>query len=201
MTIETYDPEIKITRSLLEAACAQLRRAVAEFGCDDQVVLNLQAAIDRTKPCPYCNGTGERDSGGTYPWGAPAMIPCNCDADEELTSIEQQFMDLAEGIGAPDDKRDVLGALSSIGLRASVCQKIMLALIDSSRIEFLQRQIRRRGMTGVSFDYSPAIPAGWRYMHYHYLADRKPSLRGAIDIERGKETRIDGRFIYTNKKD
>lgn len=32
--------------------------------------------------CPECNGTGERDSGGTMPWGAPAMLPCDCGAQE-----------------------------------------------------------------------------------------------------------------------
>jgi hypothetical protein len=29
--------------------------------------------------CPDCKGSGERDSGGTHPWGAPAMMPCDCD--------------------------------------------------------------------------------------------------------------------------
>lgn len=28
--------------------------------------------------CPECKGTGERDSGGTHPWGEPAMLPCDC---------------------------------------------------------------------------------------------------------------------------
>ena len=28
--------------------------------------------------CPKCDGTGEADSGGIYPWGAPATIPCGC---------------------------------------------------------------------------------------------------------------------------
>ena len=28
--------------------------------------------------CPKCGGTGEADSGGIMPWGAPAMIPCDC---------------------------------------------------------------------------------------------------------------------------
>jgi len=28
--------------------------------------------------CPYCNGTGEADSGGIHPWGEPATIPCRC---------------------------------------------------------------------------------------------------------------------------
>lgn len=28
-------------------------------------------------PCPECNDTGSRDSGGTMPWGEPAMLPCD----------------------------------------------------------------------------------------------------------------------------
>lgn len=28
--------------------------------------------------CPRCKGTGEADSGGIMPWGAPATIPCDC---------------------------------------------------------------------------------------------------------------------------
>lgn len=35
--------------------------------------LNQQPAA-----CPKCGGTGEADSGGIMPWGAPAMIPCDC---------------------------------------------------------------------------------------------------------------------------
>ncbi|QIG69195.1 hypothetical protein EVB78_161 [Rhizobium phage RHph_N1_15] len=29
--------------------------------------------------CLECKGTGERDSGGTHPWGAPALLRCDCD--------------------------------------------------------------------------------------------------------------------------
>lgn len=29
--------------------------------------------------CPDCKGSGERDSGGTHPWGEAAMMPCDCD--------------------------------------------------------------------------------------------------------------------------
>lgn len=28
--------------------------------------------------CQRCGGTGEADSGGIHPWGAPALIPCEC---------------------------------------------------------------------------------------------------------------------------
>jgi hypothetical protein len=28
--------------------------------------------------CLDCQDTGLRDSGGTYPWGEPAYVPCDC---------------------------------------------------------------------------------------------------------------------------
>ncbi|WP_236225751.1 hypothetical protein [Pseudomonas pseudonitroreducens] len=33
--------------------------------------------------CPQCGGSGEVDSGGTYPWGEPALIPCGCQSETE----------------------------------------------------------------------------------------------------------------------
>lgn len=29
--------------------------------------------------CSDCKGTGDRDSGGTHPWGAPIYLRCDCD--------------------------------------------------------------------------------------------------------------------------
>ena len=37
-----------------------------------------QALAHQPAACPKCGGTGEADSGGIMPWGAPAMIPCDC---------------------------------------------------------------------------------------------------------------------------
>ena len=37
--------------------------------------------------CPDCKGTGERDSGGTHPWGAPAMLPCDCDTHAPVPAV------------------------------------------------------------------------------------------------------------------
>jgi hypothetical protein len=28
--------------------------------------------------CPRCEDTGMADSGGSYPWGEPILIPCDC---------------------------------------------------------------------------------------------------------------------------
>ena len=37
-----------------------------------------QALARQPAACPRCKGTGEADSGGIMPWGAPATIPCDC---------------------------------------------------------------------------------------------------------------------------
>ena len=52
--------------------------------------------------CPECNDTGERDSGGTHPWGEPVYLPCDCkDAEigrrwREDSSLESWFPITAE---------------------------------------------------------------------------------------------------------
>lgn len=35
--------------------------------------------------CPECRGTGQRDTGGIYPWGEGIFMECDChDAMEEM---------------------------------------------------------------------------------------------------------------------
>ena len=34
--------------------------------------------------CPYCNGSGVVDSGGTTPWGTGIDMPCGCDTTKPL---------------------------------------------------------------------------------------------------------------------
>lgn len=52
--------------------------------------------------CLECNDTGERDSGGTHPWGEPVYLPCDCkDAEigrrwHEDSSLEKWFPITAE---------------------------------------------------------------------------------------------------------
>lgn len=48
--------------------------------------------------CVECAGTGERDSGGSHPWGAPAMLPCDCDQ----ASRPRVYLDL-DGVMADFD--------------------------------------------------------------------------------------------------
>lgn len=56
--------------------------------------------------CPECNDTGERDSGGTHPWGEPVFLPCDCkDAEigrrwREDSSLSKWFPLTAERLAA-----------------------------------------------------------------------------------------------------
>jgi hypothetical protein len=64
---------------------------------------NLQELV-----CHICKGTGEMDSGGTYPWGEGINIPCECTAppaaqrqwvgltDSELAKIRFPYLDAIE---------------------------------------------------------------------------------------------------------
>ena len=58
--------------------------------------------------CPECNDTGERDSGGTHPWGEPVYLPCDCkDAEigrrwREDSSLEKWFPLTAERLAAKE---------------------------------------------------------------------------------------------------
>lgn len=50
--------------------------------------------------CPDCHGTGERDSGGTHPWGAPAMVACDCyrpDANDLYTALDELLTANSDG--------------------------------------------------------------------------------------------------------
>ena len=56
--------------------------------------------------CPECNDTGQRDSGGTHPWGEPVLLPCDCkDAEvgrqwRENSSLERWFPLTAERLAS-----------------------------------------------------------------------------------------------------
>jgi hypothetical protein len=58
--------------------------------------------------CPECNDTGERDSGGTHPWGEPIYLACDCkDAEigrrwREDSSLEKWFPITAERLAAKE---------------------------------------------------------------------------------------------------
>ncbi len=62
--------------------------------------------------CPACKGSGLRDSGGTYPWGEPIDVPCDCltppAPDDLLDWLRAALVDLSDAArkanipGGPD---------------------------------------------------------------------------------------------------
>ena len=53
--------------------------------------------------CPECKGTGQLDSGGTYPWGERIMLACDCDAPpraeaDDPSGIVQQMTEGGGGL-------------------------------------------------------------------------------------------------------
>ena len=56
--------------------CEQARSAMAGLCLDKSGV---------SANCPQCSGAGEIDSGGTHPWGEPALNPCGCRSETENT--------------------------------------------------------------------------------------------------------------------
>ena len=56
----------------------------------------LTAALaQQPAACPKCGGTGEADSGGIMPWGAPAMIPCDC---KQPAAVDGEVVRRIEGL-------------------------------------------------------------------------------------------------------
>lgn len=63
----------------------------------DPRAVAAQPALGYDTDCPECSGTGQRDSGGTHPWGEPAMMMCDCDApppaaQEPVARIREYLM-------------------------------------------------------------------------------------------------------------
>jgi hypothetical protein len=86
--------------------------------------------------------------------------------DTVLESVEVEF--------DVDELRCIVSALQA---QASL-------LTDSARIDWLEKQARA-SRTGVSLDHVPwedGTPAGYRYMHYHYISEQHSSIRRAIDF-------------------
>lgn len=51
----------------------------------------LKPAEDGEGSCVKCNGTGEADSGGVYPWGEGINIQCDCTPAEEIHQSGSEF--------------------------------------------------------------------------------------------------------------
>ena len=215
-SIETHDPLVPVTRSLVVAACELLRKAGAG---ENIVTLNLALTAELPGlltdiPCPECEGTGERDSGGIEPGsGAYITLACDCliHCDPEDNLLASQVDSLMEGIGATEDIRDIQKALSSLGLPAPTIRNMIVAMDDKSRIDFLERQVKRFGANRpMWFSHTPcktrdALPrglsdiqeAGFRaVLPGAQTRKRFSTLRGCIDADKGLETLHDGKWIF-----
>lgn len=66
-------------RGVLDERASEDNIGIAGFGAKVEPARNNPYALaQQPAVCPKCDGTGEADSGGIYPWGAPATIPCDC---------------------------------------------------------------------------------------------------------------------------
>lgn len=65
---------------------------------------------------------------------------------------------------------------------------------DAERLDWIQEQAKE-SRSGVGFDWRPAYAEGgrviemkgWRFMRHHFLGDRKPNIREAIDAAMEKQ--------------
>ena len=87
-----------------DPGCAKENAAEAALRAALTTALAQQPAA-----CPKCGGTGEADSGGIMPWGAPAMIPCDC---KQPAAVDGEVVRRIEGLArrwdesANNDKSD-----------------------------------------------------------------------------------------------
>lgn len=76
----------------------------------------LNDGLGPTPRCPECNDTGERDSGGTHPWGEPIYLACDCkDAEvgrrwRQDSSLEAWFPITARRLRKLQDENERLRA-------------------------------------------------------------------------------------------
>lgn len=114
------------------------------------------------------------------PWGSHARRP-ESDADGMASLIDAAMTEM-KGIYPP--------------LKRSDCARLIGAALaqqdaDSETLDWLEEQTRL-SRTGVSFDWrgdraendGTVSDRGWRFMRFHFVGERKPSLREAIDAAR-----------------
>lgn len=70
---------VEVTDAMVEAALSAHHPMHSIYYPEEEMRAALTAALaQQPAACPKCDGTGEADSGGIHPWGAPATIPCDC---------------------------------------------------------------------------------------------------------------------------
>lgn len=66
------------------ACLAEIETGIWIDKTTEEVLGEIADAIRaRNEPCQFCNGTGERDSGGSQPWGAAIMAECECQQSDD----------------------------------------------------------------------------------------------------------------------
>lgn len=79
MEIEALRAEVEKLRAALKLARDEIAGLPHSLGYAFTHLPAIDAALaQQPAACPKCDGTGEADSGGIHPWGAPATIPCDC---------------------------------------------------------------------------------------------------------------------------
>ncbi|WP_191569103.1 hypothetical protein [Paracoccus yeei] len=88
----------------------------------DPRAVAAQPALGYDTDCPECSGTGQRDSGGTHPWGEPAMMMCDCDAPPPAAPTDNTAL--------VEELRAEISDLQSNGLfsEASLLERAVAAL-------------------------------------------------------------------------
>ena len=82
-SVGTSNAQVLIPTDLLRESNDPHTFIVAQV---DRVVTQIVKALDMPRPPPYdpdcekCRGTGDAETGGFHPWGAPITVPCDCNA-------------------------------------------------------------------------------------------------------------------------
>ena len=114
------------------------------------------ALAQQPAACPRCDGTGEADSGGIHPWGAPAMIPCEC---QQPAAVNEAMVEraLAAYLRRQEDGESLYGCVTA-ALTAALAQD-------------------RASQAGAPV----GVPAGWSGWATQYRG-KMPKLWGAREI-------------------
>ncbi|MBR8434786.1 hypothetical protein KDW37_28895 [Burkholderia cenocepacia] len=168
--------------------------------------------------CSRDCGTGfcKREREARYPVEQHEAAPA-IDGDGDLVLVERGLLGAA--CRAIDKKRDapkVLEKLRAItsapkqpeptaaderaafeGIVCNPDERVSMTMAQyaelqcaSAMLDWLEHQIRKRGMQGISFDWIPSVEgetSGFRYMRRHLIAEPKRSLREAIDAAQRSE--------------
>lgn len=79
-----------------EACLAEIETGIWLDKTTEEVLADIAGAIRaRGEACRLCKGTGERDSGGSQPWGEAITVQCECPC---LQDVREVLMALADEV-------------------------------------------------------------------------------------------------------